>query len=197
MQQQINLYHYLSRKSKFFLTLEMAITLSCLFLLLLFVNLLYELWNKHELTAQVKKSNATFIQTQQHLITLLKQYPSIDIKDLEKSVQDLQADLIAKAKVFDLLVENARFASYLTGLANAVVPGVWLVDISFSNHMPHISLRGHALQPEQTQQFIEKLMQQATFFDMTFELQELTQAMSEQDSSINFYITSKVKNGYE
>lgn len=194
MLQQINLYTFLPKKPWFTFTKRMIIVSYSLFLGLLFCNYSLQLWHKHKLNIVLNRATLECTLAQQKIIDLSKQYPSLDLKDLTKSVQKLQDAVNAQAKIIGFLSENGDFSNYLTAIANAAVPGAWLTEMSFSTSAQRINLRGSALQPAMAEQFLDRLLHEPVFAGISLQLQDITQSDSSKGNVVTFFITNKPGN---
>lgn len=185
--QVINLYDAIPKPSGWDLTLRQVIFSYSLFTLLLLTFTFVILWQKHKLTAQFDHLNVEASHNQQQLNLLLQEYPINDLNELKKTIGLLQKEYEDKKMVIDLLSHNANFSSYLLALGYAIVPGVWLTQISFDRGEDKILLRGYALEAALLEQFYSRLQNQPSFSSLKFEINEIKQT----SYPASFYITAK------
>lgn len=191
MRQQINLYRFLPIERQWRFTKEMLIIFYSVFFFLLMANYFYELWGRHNLVKQFEQSSAALIKAQAHIAAITKQYTFIDLTDLTGSLKKLQDDLVNQQKIESALETKLKFSAYLGALSQAVVPGIWLSEISFSASERTVTLKGHALQASSTQVFLNKLSEQPVFKDFRFKLEDLTEVLSDKQTTIDFVVTGK------
>jgi hypothetical protein len=154
------------------------------------LNYFYEESGKVKLLAIFNQKTIQFAQTQGYFKKITTDYPSIDPNDLKNSLLHLQQELSVQTSAVNLIMINLHFSSYLTGLAQSIVPGVWLTHFNFSATDHPVTLEGYALQPLLVQQFLDKLQHNAIFSGMSFELGELSQKPIENTKAISFNITT-------
>lgn len=189
-QQEINLYNYLPKKTGFELTPKTALLSYGAFLSLLLMFYFVSLWQKHKLVTQFDYLNHETSLALQQLTILVQQYPISDPDILKKTIGQLQEEYEKKAKLIDLLSPYANFSSYLVGLGNAIVSGVWLTQITFDRGENKIILKGYALQSAFLDQFYSQLAKQPIFSNLKFELNDIEQ----KKFPGSFYITAKKVN---
>lgn len=190
MRQQINLYAQLPRKKVVFLVFERILMIWGLFLILLLLQYTDELWKKNQLALNLEKlSNTVSIKTKK-LLDLSKQYPLIDAKDIEGSIQKLKQDLTGKSEALSFMKQPLRFSDYLMQFANAAIPEVWLTEINISFVHHEMELKGSATSPAAVNQFIKQLNLQAPFKQFQFELQEYVDG---ENSNVKSYSTFTIK----
>lgn len=187
-QQEINLYQFLPQKTGFELTPKAVLVSYGAFLAFLLILHLGSLLHNHKLVNQLDQLNKDIALQQNQLMTLIQKYPIYDMEELRKSINQLQDEFSNKEQILDLLSPNANFSSYLIGLGNAIVPGVWLTEIIFDRGQNKIQLKGYTLQPTLLEQFYRKLESQANFSDLRFKVNEIKQT----SYPASFLITAKV-----
>jgi Tfp pilus assembly protein PilN len=191
MQQQINLYKFLPKKSKSYFTLEKIFLLYGIFILLLVIFFGNALWQKHKLTKEYEQDNLLFVKAQQKFLSLIKQYPSIDVSNIKASGESLRTQLSNELKIINLLKQSSKFSVYMEGLAEAIVPNVWLTEIYFSVKEPHIVLKGNAIEPLSAQNFLDQLLHQSAFTGLPFKIADLTQVSTENGTILTFNMTTQ------
>lgn len=195
MQQQINLYLLLPKKSQFQINLRSIIFIyvACLGLLLALGS--YESWYNRHLTKQIDALSQEIAQTQQRLAVISAQYSTLDAKEIQKTIDKLKLEIHSKENAINILLPLAGAPAYMTALAQAAIPNVWLAEFNFNMVEGGANLKGNALKATQPKEFMEQLQQQSVFSKMRFELRELSEAQADKDQKaiVNFYITTKAK----
>jgi hypothetical protein len=190
MQQQINLYDFLPKKKTNYLTNKNVWLAYTVFILLLCLFHLTELWQKHSLTSQLNTLTSGVVLQQLKLTELMQKYPETDLANLNADIIKLQIEDEKKSQLIDLLSPYAHFSAYLEGLGHAIVPGVWLTQITFDRGENKIALKGYTLQPKLLASFYSQLEKQPIFYNLTFELN----AIKQKTFPASFYITAKKAN---
>lgn len=176
MQQQINLYNLLPKKTVSKLTRKNVLLSYGAFLLLLFIFHFILIWQKHTLVNHLATLKNEVTLHQQQLTLLMQEYPVSETDSLKKMILQLQEEYASKAGLIDLLSPYANFSAYLTGLGNAIVTGVWLTEIHFDRGETKIFLKGYTLDPALLEQFHHQLTMQPIFSNLSFELIGIKQA---------------------
>jgi hypothetical protein len=105
----------------------------------------------------------------------VERYPINNAAALKNAVQELQQRAASKTKMLNLLTRRNNFSSYLLGLANVTMQGVWLTEMNFNNLDQTILLRGVALQTELVGKILSQLDIQPAFKNFKFEIQNITE----------------------
>jgi len=191
MRQQINLYALLPGQNKFQISLEKLIVGYCIFVFFLIVMTLFDFHAEHKKSVQLNILQTQLAKEKKQINTLIAQYPMLNSKDFEMSMQKLQQELDIKYKMVNLLAQGNGFSLALKDLAIAAVPGAWLTQIVISTKEMQIELKGQALQPTPVHEFLNKLVQQPAFVNTPLELRELVNANTGNNSYLSFYISTK------
>jgi hypothetical protein len=193
MQQKINFYPLLPRKIKSRFTKQTLYLAYGLFLVFMCLHYFNAVWKKHKLTKEYNQEVVLLEQANKKFENLLKQYPSVDTKNIQTIGESMRAELNNELKILELLAQSSIFSNYLQALAQASIPDVWLNDILFAPIEPHIVLKGNALQPMQAQKFLDQLSLQAAFVNLPLNLIDISQITLPNGVIISFNITTKSK----
>ncbi len=175
MLQQVNLYKLLPIQSRFHLTQKVILLTYGIFLSLLLLIYGFGWWQKKQAIHEDMQLNNQVNALQQRLASLTKQYPITDALALDNILQQLKHQYSVKIKLLNLLTVNTKFSTYLLGLANVDMPGVWLTEILFNNMDQRIDLKGFALQAALVEKMLVQLSTQAAFSNLRFEIQNMTE----------------------
>jgi len=191
MQQEINLYVLLPHEKKSFLSIKMLTLSYSIFMIILMLNFCFSLWVKHKQMVRADEITKELQGLEQRLAEVNTQYPMIDWSDAENSIVKLKHEIKEENKVLRLLSKDRSFSNYLTGIAKAAVPDMWLVNIQMNLKEEHIVLNGYASQSAAVQNFINNLVIQKEFSDMHFQLQQLSKAELNTETVFNFIISTE------
>ncbi len=169
MQQQINLYPLLSKKSNFELTRRTALSVYGIVFLLLIIIYSIDFRQTKHLEIQYNALYSKVSQLQQELDKL----PMSDAAALKDAIHALRQTAETKVNVLNSLTYRKNFSGYLLGLADTNIPGVWLTEIIFNNLEQRINLKGFALQTILIEKRLMELDKQAAFSPMKFEVQNV------------------------
>ncbi len=191
MQQQVNFYLLLPQQNKHHVSLQKMMFAYGVFIFLLFVLTLWDIGQNYKKSKQLTIFKNELATEKKQVATLTAQYPMLNPKDLEASMQNLQRELEMKNKMVALLSQRSGFSMYLSNIAKASVRGAWLTDISISMQDMQIGLKGQALQATSVHQFLNQLVHQSEFVNMPLELRELISTGSANNSYLGFFIATK------
>jgi hypothetical protein len=180
--QQINLYRYLPHPIKSLLDARALLVLCGVFCLALLFSSGIELVIEHHDRVKLNNATAKYQAAQHQLVTLAAKYPS--------SIVQMKAPDEKK-----LAYCQFKFSNYLQALANGIVAGVWLTDISISERGKILSVKGHALVESQAQLYVDQLNEEPFFKETPFILQDVERAASTDkkpaSDMLNFRISTK------
>jgi hypothetical protein len=178
--QQINLYTYLPHPVKSILDARALSVLFGVFCLMLMLTYCVGLMQKHQDKVKLAQANQGFQVAKDRLSALVLQFPSA---------------VTTAPDVAKLAYCKFKFSTKLEALAAAIVPGVWLSDISIAAQGESLAIKGHALIEGQVQLYVEQLNNQKTFQQTPLVLQDMTRGdLSDKkadDNILNFQITTK------
>lgn len=193
MQQEINLYKLLPRKTQSAFTWGMLYAVYGIFIIVLVLKWFDALWQKHKLIKEYQQEVVLLTEAQQKFQKLIKHYPTIDTKNIQTLGDSLRAELANELKIVTLLSQSSKFVHYMQALAEASTQNVWLTDILFSAALPNVVLKGYALQPQSAQQLLDQLGRQPVFTQLPLKISDLNQAVVDQNTIFTFNITTKLK----
>jgi len=185
MQQKINLYKLLPKKTGFVFSKKTSIFYG-IFVFILFIFYVNIVLQKKAIVLKNIALTTEVQSLQMQLNNLSHKYPVSNATDLQKSIKTLQEDLDNKNAAVDLLISYAIFAEYMVALSNAATTGVWYTDISFNRGVLNVSLKGYAVKPILLTDLLTQLTHQAIFKNMEFNLNQLR----EENVPITFLIIS-------
>lgn len=196
MKQQINLYKYLKQTPTYFLTFNVILIIYAVFAFFLFIDTGFDIHNKKLLDAEVQELTLALDKEKQILEHIKLQYPSVNLEDLEGSMQRLKQELNTKSEIAAILAHQTLFSSYLTAFSNAVVKGVWLTDVNITKSGKNITLNGQSVKANFVDLYLERLKKQPLFSNMEFTIQEIAQnTVNEKGNTyFGFTITGEVNN---
>jgi Tfp pilus assembly protein PilN len=161
--QQINLYKNLPQPIRSILDARALLLLYSVFCLMLIVSFFLGLIQKHHDTVLRDKSMQQYVDAQHRLVVLAAKYPTTVVQMEPPDVARL-----GQCKV--------KFSQYLTAFADGIIPGVWLTNISITDHGKTLLLKGHAQVENQVQAYVESLKQQPLLQNAALFLQDVTRA---------------------
>ena len=195
MTQQVNFYRLLPEENKLKFSNERLLITYGIFIVLLCINSAHSFWSNH------KKSNKLAVLQQQLdektkiLTNLTKEYPLLDPKDLQNSMQQLQKGLAEKGKVFSSLTREFSIPQLFSSLASTNVPALWLTEITVLKDGELISIKGQTSQTSMIQQFLDQIEKESIFKDKRLKVVEESSVnithLGEQHEYFNFYITNE------
>ncbi len=173
--QQINLYRLLPKEAGSLLSQKKVIIYYVFFTFLLLLLYSHTESQRTKLESEFNGMTGEVSSLQNQSIQLAQKYPTSNADELQKIIKDLQTQLDNKISAIDLLVLNANFSSYLTGLASATTSGVWYTEIDFDRGINSISLKGLAVQAVRLADLLDQLAKPSIFHSYSFNLQEIEQ----------------------
>lgn len=194
MLQQINLYEHLTKTAKSKFRLDIILIVYVLYFVFLLFNLIYDYTKKNEYEKKVAELTIELDKEKAYLSQIKEQYPSIDLDNLEGSMQRLQQELASKGEVINLLSNKPKFSDYFTMLSQTIVPGVWLTEFKILQDGKSITLKGITKKPALAHQYLQQLRKQNMLRNMNLELKEVSQVADEKTkvSYLNFSIMGTV-----
>jgi hypothetical protein len=174
MQQEINLFKFVKLPIKSVLDAEVFGILFGGFFGFLMLVFLITLFHQARLssTAEVAKNNLE--AKRRELVALAGRYPESGIPS-----QILDSTRLPMC--------NTKFSSFLESFSQAVIPGIWLTEITIAQSGHEISLKGHALRALEVQQFLLQLKQQSLFANLAFDILQL----NDQPPPISFEVVGR------
>jgi hypothetical protein len=178
--QQINLYTHLPHPVKSLVDARALLVLFGVFCLTLLLSFSAGLLQKYHDYAKLAQAAKQFQTAKDYLTVLALKNPSVI----------MQAPDIAK-----LAYCKFKFSALLEAFAEAIVPGVWLTDISITGRGQSLSVKGHALVEGQVQLYAEQLNHLEIFKQTPLVLQDVTRGSADDKKSsvnmLNFRISTK------
>lgn len=195
MRQEINLYPYLPKKSTALITPNRLLIIYLIFTSILFLDSSYTVWKIYQRSHVLRGLTATLAHEQDKLVSIVKQYPLIDPKDMENSMHLLQQELTSKTKIVSMLARDVNFADWLKAFAQINVPYVWLTQIVITEGGDHIVLRGQVMQSDVINRYVSELSRQSIFSHLALTIEEVTKAADtkERKDMENFMIVGVLR----
>jgi hypothetical protein len=178
--QQINLYTHLPHPVKSLLDARALLVLFGVFCLMLMLSYGVGLLQRHHDNVKLERASQQFETAQLQIKALVLKYPSAVV----------QAPDVTK-----LIYCKFKFSTYLEAFAAAIVPGVWLTNISISAHGASLAVKGHALLEGQAQLYAEQLNNESLFKQTPLVLQDIMRNSADDKKAANmlsFRIATKV-----
>ncbi|HEX2549499.1 MAG TPA: hypothetical protein VHM20_06700 [Gammaproteobacteria bacterium] len=173
--QQINLYKLLPKEAASLLSQKKVIIYYAIFILLLIILYSHNDSQKRQMETDLNVMTDEISGLQNQSIQLAQKYPTSNPEELQKLIKDLQKQWDNKVAAVDILVLNANFSSYLTGLASATSQGVWYTEIDFNRGLNNINLKGLALQAVLLTGLMDQLAKPSIFHSFSFNLKEVNE----------------------
>jgi len=190
MQQNINLYLFLPRTTKSFLTFLGMKYICFSFLLFLMIFYIFSLWGEHRQTQRIDNIHGQLNKIQNRIAAIQAQYPLINLNQGNSTAQKLQKELDESNKTAEFFSRNKEVSSYFIGFAKAVVPGVWLDNIQIALDQKKITLYGYAVNSKSVQQFMNHLTDPKELEGMHFQMSEWNKSEIKKESLLRFVIAN-------
>jgi Tfp pilus assembly protein PilN len=191
--QEINLYkHFAELNTDISPFSKKRLLLSwSLFIILSFILYFGSLWEIHQLGQENKQLISQENKLKSTFFALKNQYPALFFsQDAEATMTRMEAEITEQEKIFKSVQDNIPFSTYLTALANTIVPNVWLTSITIQNSGDEMSLKGEALDKNELQGFLEAIQSNSLFKPFKLESQDIgNTGNSDSDKHLNFEIT--------
>lgn len=98
---------------------------------------------------------------QQEFLSLKNKFPELFFsKNVAKSLGALEKELSSGEKFLSDISTQVSISSYLTLLANTILPDIWLTEIKITEDGDLINLKGYSLSSSSIQQFMQVLVNQ-------------------------------------
>ncbi len=199
MLQQINLYNAYPKPAKYDITIRQlfwgCFAIAFFLLLVLCFKGLSMLWQEYELVSLQKKQQVIL----SNITELRSQHPEfLKINHLETENERLNNDIKSKTLFLEQLNQvtteqkHYDYATYLDGLAQSIVPDVWIRNIKIVGDGSVIEIEGSATSPNEIMLFLQNLSSNKTFFDKKFTIVQM-QSPVQKDQNLNFLISTRQK----
>jgi Tfp pilus assembly protein PilN len=193
MLQQINLYRQFKPSQPLFFSINIVFVFYSIFFCILLLSSLKDYQHVKVLQKQVNSLSAELTVEMTKLEKVKKEYPLVNLSDLEASIQRLKQELGTRGNMLAILSRQGTFTNYLNALANAIIPGVWLTNIQITHYGQDINLQGKATAAPLVHLFLEQLQKQSLFSKMQIEIGEINKSPPgpQVEPYNNFVITAK------
>ncbi len=196
--QRVNLYQDQFRRRRDFTdAAHLAAGVVVLVLLLVAVSG-YQVWRLQGARQALTQAERERDAAQQRLDDLRSELNAAtgDEDRTQEEAKRLRSELAAKRELLTFLesgplAEDAGFSSYLEGLAQRVVEGVWLQRIRLDGNGTRIRLDGHARQPKQVPAFMAALGKADAFQGRKFRTLKLERPKDDGADVIDFVLASR------
>lgn len=192
LRQDINLYTSLKKpeiKSEFISWQQYLLIL--LGLLIIFcLMVIYAFWNLHLLNQKGQQLDHEINALQNRFFSLKKQFPAFFFStEVKTSITQLQQELAFQQHLLRTITQRTSYAKILEGLSTAIIPQVWLQDITINKSGTEIILKGRSLTADKVHQFTANIQHNPTFISYTSNLKEIGHTTENQTvPSLSFQI---------
>lgn len=179
MKQQINLLNTLPQRARDYFSAANILKALGGFILFLILIYGYAYWNASSHNKRVIILTAKQKAAEKELAELTLKYPkAANSSGIEKDIADLNRQVTERNRLIEILKQQgafntAGFSSYLQGLSEAVISGVWITKITLSDGGGKLILIGKALNASAVLEFVKKLHTVKVFNGMTFKVGSL------------------------
>ncbi|EKD71875.1 MAG: hypothetical protein ACD_46C00080G0010 [uncultured bacterium] len=112
---------------------------------------------KIELLKKVQETQAAFYK-------IKSTYPSVFFsRDVAQSIEKMEREILAREKLLQKTANHGLFSQQLEAFSTAIVPNVWLTEITLSKSGDHIIIKGQSQSAAEMQQFIMHLTSEKIF----------------------------------
>ena len=196
LKQTVNLYRAFKapKPAENFLTWKryrmLIIAFFAWFILLAVISLVKILSLDHEKSALLTQIS----QLQKEFLKIKATYPQVFFnEDASKVIEKLQLDVDTKAKILREISHNLPFSQILIGLAQEIVPNVWLTQIEITKSGKQIALKGNSIDTDNLQKFINNLLKNKLFSTYNINVTNVEKSTEKDNSQISFELNLQGK----
>jgi len=190
MNQQINLYQSIFRKQKEFFSAVAMLQLTVAALLLSGALYGYSFMETQKLVEQLAKTEDN-VKTMKIRVAELetKRAPKTPSKLLESELKRVSDDVTRRMRILEVLskgpfANTSGFSNHFEALARQHINGSWLTKINIETGGAFVNLEGVTLSPELVPIYLQGLLQEEVFADVSFNLMELNRSADKADEIV-------------